>query len=92
MIGRSARRAGEDELDRALDRLRDNDKHLQFIFSENEPLHEELERQGRLQQHDRWPNLELTVIPGRVHTLNPPYSQRHAHKALDQALDQALRR
>ena len=85
-----AGRAGEDELDRALDRLRDTGKHLQFIFSGNEPLHEELERQGRLDRGDRWPNLELALVPGRDHTLRSLYSQQHAHDALDRALDREL--
>ena len=86
----SAGRAGEDELDRALDRLRDTGKHLQFIFSDNEPLHEELEQQGRLDRGDRWPNLELALVPGRDHTLRSLYSQQHAHDRLDRALDREL--
>jgi pimeloyl-ACP methyl ester carboxylesterase len=85
-----ARRAGEDELDRALDRLRDTGKHLQFIFSDNEPLHEELELDGRLRRLDRWPNISLELIPGRDHTLRPFQSQHHAHEALDRALDREL--
>ncbi len=84
------RSAGEDELDRALDRLRDTGKHLLFVFSENEPLHEELEREGRLRQHDRWPNLELAVVPGRDHTLRPLSSQKRVHELLDRALDREL--
>ncbi len=85
-----ARRAGEDELDRALDRLRDTGKHLQFIFSDNEPLHEELEQQGRLDRGSRWPNLKLALVPGRDHTLRPLNSQQHAHDVLDRALDREL--
>ncbi|MGA9874561.1 MAG: alpha/beta fold hydrolase [Solirubrobacteraceae bacterium] len=87
-----ARHSGGDELDRALDRLRDTDKHLQFLFTGNEPLHEELGLEGRLDHLDRWPNVTLRLIPGRDHTLRPYESQRSAHKALDLALNRELRR
>ena len=89
-LERMALVADSDELDLALDRLRDTGKRLLFVFSEKEPFHEELERQGRLNQGDRWPNLELDLISGRDHTLRPLYSQRHAHEALDRALDREL--
>jgi pimeloyl-ACP methyl ester carboxylesterase len=82
---------GADALDTALDQLRDDQKHLVFVFSESEPFYEELLRQGRLQlRGERWPNLELDLIPGRDHTLRPLYSQEHAHEALDHALDREL--
>jgi hypothetical protein len=79
-----------DELALALDTLSDAGKRLHMVFSEGEPLHEELERQGRLRQAERWPNLTLHLIPGRDHALRPLYSQRHAEQALDQALDSEL--
>ena len=75
------------ELELALDRLRDTERQLAFIFSEQEPLHEELERAGLLPDADRWPNVTLERIPGRDHTLRPPASQRGAHEALDRALE-----
>jgi len=81
-----------DQLDLVLDLLRDGDKQLLFAFSENEPLHEELERQGRLPGGERWPNVRLELIPGRDHTLRPHYSQQRAHEALDRALDRELSR
>jgi pimeloyl-ACP methyl ester carboxylesterase len=81
-----------DELDLALDELRSHDKRLRFMFSEEEPLHEELERQGRLRHGERWPNLELDLLPGRDHTLRPAESQRRAHDVLDRALEQELAR
>jgi pimeloyl-ACP methyl ester carboxylesterase len=85
-------RAGGDELDLALDRLRDTDKHVQFLFSGREPLCEELEREGRLQRMHRWPNVDVDFIPGQDHILRPLESQRFAHRALDHALEQELRR
>jgi hypothetical protein len=76
----------------ALDRLLDADKHLHFFFSGNEPLYEELELEGRLDQLDRRPDMSLELIPDRDHTLRPFQAQRAAHRALDRALDEELRR
>ncbi len=87
-----ARRRGRDELDQALDRLLDSDKHLHFFFSGNEPLYEELKLEGRLQQFERRPNTSLELIPDRDHTLRPFQAQRAAHQALDRALGEELRR
>jgi hypothetical protein len=81
-----------DQVDLVFDLLRDGGKQLLFVFSENEPLHEELERQGRLPRNERWPNIKLELIPGRDHTLRPHYSQERAHEALDRALDRELAR
>jgi hypothetical protein len=89
---RAARRRGEAELDQALDRLRDTGKILRFIFSGNEPLSEELERDGYMSRHDRWPNVSFEFIPGQIHTLRPFQSQQRAHEALDRALADLLGR
>ena len=85
-------RADRERIPHALDRLRASQKQLCFIFSGNEPLYEELEMEGLLEQLDRWPNVEFKRIPGEVHTLRPFNSQRAAHEALDRALEQELRR
>jgi pimeloyl-ACP methyl ester carboxylesterase len=87
---RSARRSGEDQLERAFDRLRDDGKRIQLVFSGNEPLHEELELDGWLSQLDRWPNIALEMVPGRDHTLRPLPSQRHTRETLDRALAREL--
>jgi pimeloyl-ACP methyl ester carboxylesterase len=81
-----------DQTDLVFDLLRDSGKQLLFAFSENEPLHQELERQGRLPRNERWPNMKLELIPGRDRTLRPHYSQERAHEALDMALDRELSR
>jgi pimeloyl-ACP methyl ester carboxylesterase len=86
------RQTGGDELDRALDRLRDDGKHLRFMFSDHEPLYEELKLEGRMQRMDRWPNVGFDFIPGRDHLLRPLEAQRFAHAALDRALEGELRR
>ena len=87
-----ARARGGSELDRALDRLRDTSKQVRFMFSGPEPLREELEREGRAQSRDRWPNVGFDFIPGDDHILRAPQSQRLTHEALDRALERELRR
>jgi alpha-beta hydrolase superfamily lysophospholipase len=89
---RSRRRQDQAELDHALDRLRDTGKQLRFMFSGNEPLYEELQRDGYIEQLDRWPNISVEFLPGRVHTLRPYAAQRRAHESLDRALDEVLQR
>ena len=89
---RAARRRGDNELERALDRLRDSDKMLRFVFSGNEPLREELELEGYIARLDRWPNVSVELIPGRVHTLRPLQAQQGANEALDRALAEMLQR
>jgi hypothetical protein len=84
---RWTQRNGEDELDRALDRLRDTGKRVQFLFSGLEPLCEEFELEGRLQRLERWPNVGFERIPGKDHILRPLAAQRFAHAALDRELE-----
>jgi alpha-beta hydrolase superfamily lysophospholipase len=86
-LARAQGRGGASELELALDRLRDADRQLAFVFSDEEPLHEELVRGALLPNADRWPNVTLELIAGRDHTLRPPASQRGAHEALDRALE-----
>jgi alpha-beta hydrolase superfamily lysophospholipase len=87
---RRARLRGANELDAALDEMRDTGKVLRFIFSGNEPLYEELEMDGYLARLDRWPNMTIEFIPGHIHTLRPLQSQEAAHDALDRALTDTL--
>ncbi len=86
------RRGRDDQLDRALDELRNADKRLRFMFTANEPLYEELEVEHRLRRLDRWPNVGFDLLPGFDHSLRPLESQRNAEAALDSALDAELRR
>jgi pimeloyl-ACP methyl ester carboxylesterase len=91
-LARRSARADRERIPRALDRLRASDKQLRFVFSGNEPLYEELEMGGLLARLDRWPNVRLDLIPGRVHTLRPLRSQQSAHEAFDRALNSELQR
>jgi dienelactone hydrolase/pimeloyl-ACP methyl ester carboxylesterase len=87
-----ARRSGRDELNRALNRLLDTNKYIHFFFSGNEPLYEEFKLEDRLGKLGRWPSVSLASLPNRDHTLRPFEAQRAAHRVLDLALEDELRR
>lgn len=89
---RRARRSGKDAVEDALNRLRDSDKQLLMAFSGEEPLHEELEREGRLRHMARWPNVVLESLPGNTHALCSPPAQQATHRVLDRALLRELER
>jgi dienelactone hydrolase len=84
--------SAEDELAVALNQLAGTEKRLVFVFSENEPLHQELDRQGKLERLRGQPNIELELLPGRDHTLRPANSQQSAYEVLDRALTVELER
>jgi hypothetical protein len=75
-IARWQARGEIDQLDLALDGLSAAGTQLAFMFSEDEPLHDELKRQGRLDRNGRWPNLQLERLPGADHTLRPVQAQQ----------------
>lgn len=84
------RHGGGDAVERAFDLAAKDQKRLALIFSENEPLHEEFEQEGRLGCLEQRANVTIELIPGRDHTLRPLESQRCAHEALDRALEREL--
>ncbi len=92
LASKKARRNRKAELDGALDRLRDHDKNVQFFFSEDEPLREELEIEERLDHLEPWPNVRVHYLPGSVHTLRPFVTQVTATDALNTAIGDELRR
>lgn len=73
-----------------LDRLHDNGTRVLMAFSDDEPLHDELEEGGFLARLDEWPNLEVRTLPGRDHTLRPIVAQRAVHALLDRELNRVL--
>ena len=77
-------------VERILDRLRDRDVRVVMAFSDEEPVHAELERDGVLANLDRWPNLEMGVLPARDHTLRPIVAQVAVHELLDRELTREL--
>jgi pimeloyl-ACP methyl ester carboxylesterase len=87
-----ARRRGGDQLDLALDSLRDSDQTVLLVFSEDEPLYDEMVRDGHVARRERWPNLKLRLIPGLDHTMREIHSQHAAHTEIDRAIDEELAR
>lgn len=84
------RRARRRELNDALTRMRQTGKRLLLVFGGKEPLHEELEREGRLSQLEEWPNMQLELLPGNDHSFRPIRSQQYVHAVLERALDREL--
>lgn len=86
------RRGGTDEAEPAsdellLERLCARGKPTLFLFSEHEPLHDELVRSGALARIERWPNVRLEYVPVRDHTFRPVQAQQLVHDVLDRALE-----
>lgn len=74
----------------AFDRFRGRGLRARFIFCGGEPLHDELTRYGLLDQPERWPNVTVTRVPGRDHTLRPLWMHEYVVAALDEALTDEL--
>lgn len=90
LVARVARARGGDAVDRTLDSLRDRGKQVVLVYEQLDPQRWELERDGRLAQLDRWPNVTLESLGGADHTLRPPRMQAEAHAALDRAVDRLV--
>ncbi|MCZ4493062.1 MAG: hypothetical protein JWP53_1993, partial [Conexibacter sp.] len=85
----TAEAVAADPVDALLDRLRDAGVRPYLLFTGAEPVHEELERSGRLAlQPERWPNMRLdTLLELRdVHTFQTRALQREAHARVDAAI------
>jgi dienelactone hydrolase len=81
--------AAADPVDALLDRVRDAGARPYLLFTRAEPVHEELERTGRLAAlPERWPNVRLEMLPELrdVHTLQTRALQREAHARVDAAI------
>ena len=74
----------------AFDRLNAEGTELRFFFCDGEPLRDEMTRDGLLSDHARWPNVAVSFLPGRDHTLRPLWMHQHVDAALDAALDGIL--
>ena len=87
---RANRHAPADPLPGALDALEQRGVQSLLAFSGEEPLHEELARDGHVARLGEWPSLRLAELPGGVHTLRPLVAQVAAHALLDDALERRL--
>ena len=82
----------EDQVAALLHRLHDSPLRTLLLFSAAEPLEEELVRTAWLPKLEQWPNVTVTRIAVRDHTLRPLIAQQEAHAALDRALEAELDR
>ncbi|MGI8440923.1 MAG: hypothetical protein ACR2NV_12180, partial [Thermoleophilaceae bacterium] len=87
---RRARHGSPDPLPGALTALEQRGVHSLLAFSGEEPLRDELARDGHLARLGEWPSLRLAELPGAVHTLRPLPAQAAAHALLDEALTERL--
>lgn len=89
---RRERHEGGDQVDRALDQLRDGGKRATMVFAGDEPLHAQLERDGRLARLSRWPNVFVHhLMPtDSVHTMRPLRLQQRVHRLIDEAIEREL--
>ena len=92
-----ARRRGGEDAGSLQDRVNGVMRRLQasplrsvFLFSAAEPLEEELIAGGWLPQIEDWPNMTVTRVAVRDHTLRPLMAQQEAHAALDRAVEAEL--
>jgi dienelactone hydrolase len=85
-----------DELGRLLDSMRERGQRGLLLFTAEEPVYEELVRDGYMSRMDRWPNLTLAADErlrsgtGDDHTLRPLWLQQHVHALLDAELEREL--
>ena len=85
---RGAEDAGplHDRVNGVMRRLQASPLRSVFLFSAAEPLEEELVNGGWLPQIEEWPNVTVTRVAVRDHTLRPLMAQQQAHAALDRAV------
>ncbi|HXD64895.1 MAG TPA: alpha/beta fold hydrolase [Solirubrobacteraceae bacterium] len=90
------RRGGEeaaslnDRVDAVMRRLQSSPLRCMFLFSAGEPLEEELIAGSWLPRIEDWPNVTVTRIAVRDHTLRPLTAQEEGHAALDRAVEAEL--
>jgi hypothetical protein len=90
------RRGGEtagsfqDRVSQVMHRMQASPLRCVFVFSVAEPLEEELVAAGWLPGIEDWPNVTVTRLAVRDHTLRPLMAQQQAHAALDQAVESEL--
>jgi pimeloyl-ACP methyl ester carboxylesterase len=79
------------EIEAAFDRLRRARQRVVLAFGEDEPVQDELERDGYLAEvGGRWPNIGLRKLPGNSHTFRPLRAQRRVHRMIDEELAHEL--
>ncbi len=78
--------AAEREIDAVLDAFVASGKRALFLFTEHEPVYDELVRSGRAERLATAPSVTFERIRVRDHTMRPSWAQAQGHAALDRAL------
>jgi hypothetical protein len=76
----------ERQIDAALDGLIASGKRALFLFSEHEPLDDELAQSGRTERLQAAANVTFERVAVRDHTMRPRWAQQQMHAALDRAV------
>jgi pimeloyl-ACP methyl ester carboxylesterase len=82
----------KDRVDAVMRQMQSSSLRALFLFSAGEPLEEELIAGGWLPRIEQWPNVTVTRVAVRDHTLRPLMAQQAAHAALDRAVEAELAR
>jgi hypothetical protein len=77
-----------------LDALRERGRPALMVLTGDEPVLDELRRDGDLDRLAQWPDTTFEIVAGEVdlHTLRPLWLQRRVHAMLDAGLDGELAR
>lgn len=78
--------AADRDADSAVNALVASGKRVLLLFTEREPLYEELARSGQIERMGAAANVTIERIRVRDHTMRPTWAQRQAHAVLDRAL------
>ena len=85
------RRRSRQEIEAAFDRLQRARQRVVLAFGEDEPVLDELHRDGYVAELGRWPNIGLRTLPGNSHTFRPLRAQGRVYALLDEELAHELR-
>ncbi len=88
--GPLAAAAAERDVDSALNALVASGKRVILLFTEHEPVYDELDRSGHAEQLATAGNVTIERFRVRDHTMRPSWAQRQAHAALDRAIAREL--
>lgn len=81
---------GTDDPASLVNRLLHSGRQILILFSEREPLHDELRAAGHLSALEDLPNVTLTRLAVNDHTLRPRWAQERAQEAIDGALEATI--